>query len=30
MTLGDAEKILEKYKNDPFTLMKVGARMGIL
>ena len=30
MTPGGAEKVLEKYKNDPFTLMKVGARMGIL
>ena len=30
MTLNGAEEILKKYKNDPFTLMKVGARLGIL
>lgn len=30
MTPNGATKILEKYKNDPFTLMKVCARMGIL
>ena len=30
ITLDGAQKILDKYKNDPYTLAKVAARMGIL